>query len=63
MKLKQILPATVACMLAVAAVAADAANAKKVLVFSRCEGFNHKAAIAACKERMTEEAEMPALKT
>lgn len=56
MKLKQILPATVACMLAAAAVAADAANAKKVLVFSRCEGFNHRASIAACKQKMAEEA-------
>ena len=56
MKLKQILPATVACMLAAAAVAADAANAKKVLVFSKCEGFNHKASIAACKQKMAEEA-------
>lgn len=56
MKLKQILPATVACMLAVAAVAADAANAKKVLVFSKCEGFNHKASIAACKAAMADEA-------
>ena len=36
--------------------AEPAANAKKVLVFSRCEGFNHKASIAACKERMAEEA-------
>ena len=57
MKLKQILPATVACMLAAVAVAADAVNAKKVLVFSKCEGFNHKASIAACKQRMAEEAQ------
>ena len=37
------------------AICASAAEPKKVLVFSRCEGFNHKAAIAACKERMAEE--------
>ena len=42
--------------LAAASFAAEPGS-KKVLVFSRCEGFNHKAAIAACKERMTEEAE------
>ena len=40
--------------LAAASFAADPGS-KKVLVFSRCEGFNHKAAIAACKERMAEE--------
>ncbi len=56
MKLKQILSAAVACTLAVAAVAADAANAKKVLVFSKCEGFNHRASIAACKQKMADEA-------
>ena len=38
------------------AICASAAEPKKVLVFSRCEGFNHKTAIAACKERMAEEA-------
>jgi len=37
--------------------AAPAVNAKKVLVFSRIEGFNHKASIAACKEKMAEEAQ------
>lgn len=38
-------------------VAADtAATVKKVLVFSRCEGYNHKESIAVCKEKMAEEA-------
>ena len=41
--------------LAAASFAAEPGS-KKVLVFSRCEGFNHKAAITACKERMAEEA-------
>ena len=44
-------------MSALMALAADSAAAvKKVLVFSRCEGFNHKASIAACKEKMAEAA-------
>ncbi len=34
-----------------------AVEKKKVLVFSRIEGFNHKASVAACKERMAAEAE------
>ena len=34
-----------------------AAEKKKVLVFSRIEGFNHKASVAACKEMMAAEAE------
>lgn len=47
-----------AAVFAVAAVCAAeaAANAKKVLVFSRCEGFNHKESIAVCKEKMAQEA-------
>ena len=56
MKLKKVLSVAAACMLAAAAVAADAAAPKRVLVFSKCEGFNHKASIAACKQRMAEEA-------
>ena len=56
MKLKQIFSVTAACTLAAAAVAADATAPKRVLVFSKCEGFNHKASIAACKEKMAEEA-------
>ncbi|MBO7685076.1 MAG: ThuA domain-containing protein [Kiritimatiellae bacterium] len=44
--------------LAAAAVAAEpGAAVKKVLVFSRIEGFNHKASVAACKEMMAAEAE------
>ena len=42
--------------LAAAAVAAEP-GLKKVLVFSRIEGFNHKASVAACKEMMAAEAE------
>ena len=42
--------------LAAAAVAAEP-RSKKVLVFSRIEGFNHKASVAACKEMMAAEAE------
>lgn len=42
--------------LATVAVAAEAAAPKRVLVFSKCEGFNHRASIAACKEKMAEEA-------
>lgn len=42
--------------LAAVAVAAEAAAPKRVLVFSKCEGFNHRASIAACKEKMAEEA-------
>ena len=42
--------------LAAAAFAAEP-NLKKVLVFSRIEGFNHKASVAACKEMMAAEAE------
>ena len=34
-----------------------AGEKKKVLVFSRIEGFNHKASVAACKEMMAAEAE------
>ena len=34
-----------------------AAEKKKVLVFSRIEGFNHKESVAACKEMMAAEAE------
>ena len=34
-----------------------AVEKKKVLVFSRIEGFNHKASVAACKEMMASEAE------
>ena len=34
-----------------------AVEKKKVLVFSRIEGFNHKASVAACKEMMAAEAE------
>ncbi len=56
MKLKQIFSVAAACTLAAAAVAADAAAPKRVLVFSKCEGFNHRASIAACKEKMAEEA-------
>ena len=37
--------------------AEPAAPAKKVLVFSRIEGFNHKASVAACKEMMAAESE------
>lgn len=57
MNLKQILMTAAAFSLAAAAFAASPdAKAKKVLVFSRCEGFNHKASIAACKEAMAAEA-------
>ena len=55
MNLKQILTTAAVFTLAAAAFAAEPA-VKKVLVFSRCEGFNHKASIAACKEAMAAEA-------
>ena len=49
--------AIAACALAASVFAAESAAAtKKVLVFSRCEGFNHRASIAACKQKMAEEA-------
>ncbi|MBR1589077.1 MAG: ThuA domain-containing protein, partial [Kiritimatiellae bacterium] len=51
-----ILPAAALALAAAAFAAEPAASVKKVLVFSRCEGFNHKASIAACKEKMAEEA-------
>ena len=38
-------------------VSSVAAEKKKVLVFSRIEGFNHKASVAACKEKMAAEAQ------
>ena len=38
-------------------VSSVAVEKKKVLVFSRIEGFNHKASVAACKEMMAVEAE------
>ena len=38
-------------------VSSVAVEKKKVLVFSRIEGFNHKASVAACKEMMAAEAE------
>ena len=42
MNMKRILPSVAVLALAAAASAAEtSANAKKVLVFSRCEGFNH----------------------
>lgn len=53
--MRQILTAAAALALAAAALAAEPA-AKKVLVFSRVEGFNHKASIATCKEAMADEA-------
>ncbi len=56
MKLKGILSAAAACALSAAAVAADAAAPKRVLVFSLCEGFNHRASIASCKKEMAAEA-------
>ena len=56
MKLKQVLSVAAACTLVAVAVAADAAAPKRVLVFSKCEGFNHKASIAACKAAMVDEA-------
>ena len=57
MNVKKVLSATAATVLAaVTCVAEPDATAKKVLVFSRCEGFNHKGSIEACKERMAEEA-------
>ena len=55
MNAKHVLLAVAAFVAAVAFAAEPAA--KRVLVFSRCEGFNHKGAIAACKEKMAEEAE------
>ena len=57
MNMKRILPAAAGLALAAAAWAAEpAANAKRVLVFSRCEGYNHKGSIPACKEKMAAEA-------
>ena len=57
MSIRRVLTAFAACSVAAAAVAADAAAPKKrVLVFSRCEGFNHRASIAACKREMSAEA-------
>ena len=57
MNVKRVLLIVAAFVSVGAALAADpAANAKKVLVFSRIEGFNHKASVAACKEKMAEEA-------
>ena len=53
MKMRRVLAIGAACALAVAA---EAATPKRVLVFSKCEGFNHRASIAACKEKMAEEA-------
>lgn len=53
MKMRRVLAIGAACALAVAA---EAAAPKRVLVFSKCEGFNHRASIAACKEKMAEEA-------
>lgn len=44
------------CVALSPALSAAAAEPKRVLVFSRCEGFRHKASIAACKERMAAEA-------
>lgn len=43
-------------MAALATAALVGAEPKKVLVFSRCEGFNHRESIAACKEAMAAEA-------
>ena len=57
MNVKRVLLIVAAFVSVGAALAADpAANAKKVLVISRIEGFNHKASVAACKEKMAEEA-------
>lgn len=56
MNVRRVLAIGAACTLAAAAVAADAAATKRVLVFSKCEGFNHKASIAACKAAMADEA-------
>ncbi|MBO4287249.1 MAG: ThuA domain-containing protein [Kiritimatiellae bacterium] len=57
MNLKQILTTAAVFSLAAVAFAAEpAAKGKKVLVFSRCEGFNHKASIATCKAMMSAEA-------
>ena len=53
MKMRRVLAIGAACALAVAA---EAATPKRVLVFSKCEGFNHKASIAACKAAMADEA-------
>ena len=52
MKMRRVLAIGAACALAVAA---EAATPKRVLVFSKCEGFNHKASIAACKAAMADE--------
>lgn len=53
MNMRRVLTIGAACAIAVAV---DAATPKRVLVFSKCEGFNHKASIAACKAAMAEEA-------
>ena len=58
MIVKRVLSIVASFVSAGAVLAADpAVNAKKVLVFSRIEGFNHKASVAACKEMMAAEAE------
>ncbi len=44
-------------VLVAAGYAVLAGEAKKVLVFSRCEGYNHKEAIAACRETLAVEAQ------
>jgi type 1 glutamine amidotransferase len=57
MIVKRVLSIAAAFVSAGTALAAEpAAPVKKVLVFSRIEGFNHKASVAACKEKMAEEA-------
>jgi hypothetical protein len=49
--MKSIILTVVAAFMAVVSFAAEeAAKVKKVLVFSRCEGYNHKESIAVCKE-------------
>ena len=52
----RILTVVAAFMAVVSFAAEEAAKVKKVLVFSRCEGYNHKESIAVCKEKMAEEA-------
>ena len=54
MNMKRIMSIVVLCALSTLCAAEPAA--KKVLVFSKCEGFNHKASIAACKAAMADEA-------
>ena len=54
MNMKRIMSIAVLCALSTLCAAEPAA--KKVLVFSKCEGFNHKASIAACKAAMADEA-------